>query len=91
PDTVKNLLGNNIDLLAKVKDGTVSVEEYNKVMPLLKTLYGDNVNLKEAINGAKSSIENYNKNIFPNDKTAVGHDEASQAAKDAFEAFNIFQ
>lgn len=91
PDTVKNLLGNNIDLLAKVKDGTVSVEEYNKVMPLLKTLYGDNVNLKEAISGAKSSIENYNKNIFPNDKTAVGHDEASQAAKDAFEAFNIFQ
>ncbi|HBL3580025.1 TPA: phage tail tape measure protein [Enterococcus faecium] len=91
PDIVKNLLGNNIDLLAKVKDGTVSVEEYNKVMPLLKTLYGDNVNLKEAISGAKSSIENYNKNIFPNDKTAVGHDEASQAAKDAFEAFNIFQ
>ncbi|HAP9845023.1 TPA: hypothetical protein IWM14_003127, partial [Enterococcus faecium] len=44
-----------------------------------------------AISGAKSSIENYNKNIFPSDKTAVGHDEASQAAKDAFEAFNIFQ
>lgn len=92
PDPVKRMLGDNVDILTKVKDGTISIEDYNKnVLPLLKKLFGDNSSLTGAVGDASAAIDNYNKNIFPNDKTAVGHDKASQAAKDAFEAFNIFQ
>lgn len=92
PDPVKRMLGDNVDILTKVKDGTISIEDYNKnLLPLLKKLFGDNSSLTGAVGDASAAIDNYNKNIFPNDKTAVGHDKASQAAKDAFEAFNIFQ
>ncbi|MDB7686114.1 phage tail tape measure protein [Enterococcus faecium] len=92
PDPIKRMLGDNVDILTKVKDGTISIEDYNKnVLPLLKKLFGDNSNLTGAVGDASAAIDNYNKNVFLNDKTAVGHDEASQAAKDAFEAFNIFQ
>ncbi|EGP5218263.1 phage tail tape measure protein [Enterococcus faecium] len=92
PDPVKRMLGDNVDILTKVKDGTISIEDYNKnVLPLLKKLFGDNSSLTGAVGDASAAIDNYNKNVFLNDKTAVGHDEASQAAKDAFEAFNIFQ
>ncbi|PJO83621.1 phage tail tape measure protein [Enterococcus faecium] len=92
PDPVKRMLGDNVDILTKVKDGTISIEDYNKnVLPLLKKLFGDNSSLTGAVGDASATIDNYNKNVFLNDKTAVGHDEASQAAKDAFEAFNIFQ
>ncbi|HFQ3842382.1 phage tail tape measure protein [Enterococcus lactis] len=92
PDPVKRMLGDNVDILTKVKDGTISIEDYNKnVLPLLKKLFGDNSGLTGAVGDASATIDNYNKNVFLNDKTAVGHDEASQAAKDAFEAFNIFQ
>ncbi|HGF7174117.1 phage tail tape measure protein [Enterococcus hirae] len=92
PDPVKRMLGDNVDILTKVKDGTISVDEYNKnVAPLLKVLFGDNSSVTGAVGDAISAITNYNENVFLNDKTAVGRDEASQAAKDAFEAFNIFQ
>lgn len=92
PDPIKRMLGDNVDILTKVKDGTISIEDYNKnVLPLLKKLFGDNSSLTGAVGDASAAIDNYNKNVFLNDKTAVGHDEASQAAKDAFEAFNIFQ
>lgn len=92
PDPVKRMLGDNVDILTKVKDGTISIEDYNKnVLPLLKKLFGDNSSLTGAVGDASAAIDNYNKSVFLNDKTAVGHDEASQAAKDAFEAFNIFQ
>ena len=92
PDPVKRMLGDNVDILTKVKDGTISIEDYNKnVLPLLKKLFGDNSSLTGAVGDASAAIDNYNNNVFLNDKTAVGHDEASQAAKDAFEAFNIFQ
>ncbi|ELB36626.1 phage tail tape measure protein [Enterococcus faecium] len=92
PDPVKRMLGDNVDILTKVKDGTISIEDYNKnVLPLLKKLFGDNSSLTGAVGDASATIDNYNKNVFLNDKTAVGHDEASQAAKDAFDAFNIFQ
>ncbi|EGP4797976.1 phage tail tape measure protein [Enterococcus faecium] len=91
-DPIKRMLGDNVDILTKVKDGTISIEDYNKnVLPLLKKLFGDNSSLTGAVGDASAAIDNYNKNVFLNDKTAVGHDEASQAAKDAFEAFNIFQ
>ncbi|MBC9703034.1 MAG: phage tail tape measure protein, partial [Leuconostoc sp.] len=92
PDPIKRMLGDNVDILTKVKDGTISIEDYNKnVLPLLKKLFGDNSSLTGTVGDASAAIDNYNKNVFLNDKTAVGHDEASQAAKDAFEAFNIFQ
>ncbi|MFS1285672.1 phage tail tape measure protein [Enterococcus lactis] len=92
PDPIKRMLGDNVDILTKVKDGTISIEDYNKnVLPLLKKLFGDNSSLTGTVGNASAAIDNYNKNVFLNDKTAVGHDEASQAAKDAFEAFNIFQ
>lgn len=92
PDPIKRMLGDNVDILTKVKDGTISIEDYNKnVLPLLKKLFGDNSSLTGAVGDASATIDNYNKNVFLNDKTAVGHDEASQAAKDAFDAFNIFQ
>ncbi|EOI7612183.1 phage tail tape measure protein [Enterococcus faecium] len=92
PDPIKRMLGDNVDILTKVKDGTISIEDYNKnVLPLLKKLFGDNSSLTGAVGDASAAIDNYNKNVFLNDKTAVGHDEASQAAKDAFDAFNIFQ
>lgn len=92
PDPIKRMLGDNVDILTKVKDGTISIEDYNKnVLPILKKLFGDNSSLTGAVGDASAAIDNYNKNVFLNDKTAVGHDEASQAAKDAFEAFNIFQ
>lgn len=92
PDPIKRMLGDNVDILTKVKDGTISIEDYNKnVLPLLKKLFGDNSSLTGAVGDASAAIDNHNKNVFLNDKTAVGHDEASQAAKDAFEAFNIFQ
>lgn len=92
PDPVKRMLGDNVDILTKVKDGTISIEDYNKnVLPLLKKLFGDNSSLTGAVGDASAAIDNYNNNVFLNDKTAVGHDEASQAAKDAFDAFNIFQ
>ncbi|WP_230711484.1 phage tail tape measure protein [Enterococcus sp. SMC-9] len=91
PEPVKNMLGNNKDILAKVKDGTISVETYNKnVIPALKILFGDGKDLQNAISGATSSINRYNNNVFPNDKTAVGHDRASGAANDAYNAFRNF-
>lgn len=91
PDEVKNMLGNNQDILAKVRDGSISVDNYNRrIFPALKQLFGDNSNLTGAVGSATNAIDNYNRNTFLNDKTAVGHDRASGAANDAFNAFNNF-
>lgn len=90
PDPVKKMLANNDDLLSKLNQGKLSIADYDRVQPLLKQLFGDGSNLHSTITQASNAINDYNRNVFFNDKTAVGHDRASFAANDAYNAFSNF-
>ena len=64
------MLGDNIDILSKVRDGTISVGEYNKnVLPQLKKLLGDNTSLTSSVGDATEAVRYYNEKIIPAPKT----------------------
>lgn len=90
PDPIKKMLGNNEELLSKLNQGKLSIADYDRVQPLLKQLFGDGRDLYSTISQASNAINDYNRNVFFNDKTAVGHDLASPAANDAYNAFSNF-
>ena len=56
------MLGNNEDLEAKIADGTISIEEYNGIKPLLKTLLGDSSIVQNASRAAGDQLDIYNRN-----------------------------
>lgn len=73
------MLGNNEDLEAKIADGTISIEEYNGIKPLLKTLLGDSSIVQNASRAAGDQLDIYNRNN-PTKKILSGDSSNTQAA-----------
>jgi hypothetical protein len=77
--------------LAKVRDGTISIETYNRsVLPNLKTLFGDNADVLNKVSRATSSINDYNRSVIPQTKVARGEDHASGPFGNAVSAWQRF-
>ncbi|MGF2070654.1 hypothetical protein [Enterococcus casseliflavus] len=91
PDPVKHMLGNNEDILAKVQDGTISVEDYNQnVLPSLKKLFGENSDIIQKLTQGETGLNNYNSNN-PGKKILNGDSSSAQlAAKTGGTALDIF-
>lgn len=86
----KDLLANNSDLLAKIKNGSLTIEDFNRHEPELKHLLGDSYDVTRESTKAQSSLGEFNR-VTTKVQNLVASDQSTYSAgkaKGSVEKFN---